>query len=223
MGWLDQLINFLYPSRCLLCSRVSGKGEVICFSCREGFVSGLADSRGSMRAFTEYNYIEDLYALGPYRGDFRRLLQAYKYKDKRELSEFFASLLAEGLKEYINDGKWLKPQGLIPVPLHPRRFEERGFNQSELLAEKLSTNLEIPVWKALKRVKYTQTQTRLSRGERIINLQDAFQLELDSEGVRGSSYIMIDDICTSGATLNEAARIFKEGYPGVIYAAVLAH
>jgi len=223
LGWLDILINLVYPSRCLLCSRVLGKGEVVCFSCKESFISGLKNSQDSIKAFNELIYFEELYALGLYQGDFRRMLHAYKYQGIRDLSDIFANLLAEGINSNIIKGKWVKPQGLIPVPLHPRRLKERGFNQSELLAEKLSPFLEIPVCKALKRVKYTQTQTRLSRGERIINLEDAFKREITLPGVRGASYLLIDDICTSGATLNEAARVLKEGSSVIIYAAVLAH
>jgi ComF family protein len=93
---------------------------------------------------------------------------------------------------------------LVPVPLHWRKEFERGFNQAELLAKEASKILDIPVSKALKRRRSTTPQQSLEKAERFKNLEFAFE-GLPTK-LRGRSVILVDDVCTSGATLAECAR-----------------
>ncbi|GAA4358013.1 ComF family protein [Kangiella marina] len=95
------------------------------------------------------------------------------------------------------------PKALIPIPLHPKRLNERGFNQSDIIAKHLSNAMGIPPNKALSRVKDTPHQVGLSEKQRRQNLKDAFQLE---EGLP-KHIALVDDVVTTGSTVNEAAKL----------------
>jgi ComF family protein len=100
---------------------------------------------------------------------------------------------------------------LVPIPLHSTRQRWRGFNQAEVLCKAIGKELGLPVLNALKRTKITKTQKDLKKESRIKNVNDAFALSplFSKEGVRGSSFILIDDVTTTGSTLAEAAKILK--------------
>jgi ComF family protein len=101
---------------------------------------------------------------------------------------------------------------LIPVPLAPVRERERGFNQAQLIAEALSRHWGIPAWgHLLERTRATSTQTRLTPGERSANVHGAFSVCSGvSETLRGRHFVIVDDVITTGATLNECAAALFE-------------
>ena len=110
----------------------------------------------------------------------------------------------------------------MPVPLHPRRLRERGFNQSLLLARHLATRLNLDLdFLSLRRIRYTQPQTGLKKDERRKNVKKAFGL-LDPKVVKGRTVVLVDDVTTTGNTLNECARMLKRAGAKEIYGAVLA-
>jgi ComF family protein len=110
---------------------------------------------------------------------------------------------------------------IVPVPLHPTRLRERGFNQAGLLAELLSARISIRSKRVLKRIRYTTTQTALDRAERIENLHNAFRLRKNAD-VRGLQVLLIDDVVTTGSTLSECARVLKRAGAISVYAATAA-
>jgi len=101
------------------------------------------------------------------------------------------------------------PGLIVPVPLHPKRLKERGFNQSGLLAGEFARKLRVPVsFDAIIRKNRTQPQTRLNRRERLKNMKGAFELVV-AQRVRGRRVLLIDDVFTTGTTLSECARVLK--------------
>lgn len=100
---------------------------------------------------------------------------------------------------------------VVPVPLAASRFRERGYNQSELLAAGLSAHWGIPVWsKCIERVRRTESQTRLSPGDRRLNVSGAFRASPEGFSLRGKHLILVDDVVTTGSTLNECATALYE-------------
>ncbi len=99
---------------------------------------------------------------------------------------------------------------IIPVPLHRRRYAERGFNQSEQLAAIVSSVLNIPCATVLKRVRYTKQQARLSQSDRRQNVMSAFALKESCQTVSGKHVMLVDDVFTSGATMQECGRVLVE-------------
>jgi ComF family protein len=110
---------------------------------------------------------------------------------------------------------------IVPVPLHPARERERGFNQASLLAELLSKQTSIRCRPLLQRIRYTTTQTALDRSERMENLHNAFRLRKKAD-VRGLRVLLIDDVLTTGSTLSECARVLKRAGAISVHAATAA-
>jgi ComF family protein len=142
----------------------------------------------------------------PFRFDevIRKAIHELKYRNLRAISTRLAELLAD----YLNENP-LPGEALVGVPLHPRRLRERGYNQSGLLARELGKRIGLPVIEdCLIRVKQAQPQVRAADvEERRSNVADAFACRDDS--VSGKRIILIDDVCTSGATLESCAAALK--------------
>ncbi len=245
MSWIKNLLDLVYPPRCFLCRELTKGENLVCFSCQEKMnlfsQEGCSFSSHSLHAGQDWLnsntgdtghtgdscfwcagkelYFSGMYALGPYQGELKRLVKMYKYEGKKEVADFFTPYLAREIGLQIKSKKWLPPQGIVPIPLHPGRAKERRFNQSRVLADKLAVQLKIPVMDILNRDRDTRTQTRLSRTERFHNVKGAFSLV---EGEKPANCLLVvDDICTSGATLNEAARVLKKEGAQSLYAAVI--
>jgi ComF family protein len=133
----------------------------------------------------------------------RELVHRFKYNGH----SYLRSLLAELLVKAVNDDRIqaIPIDALVPVPLHPTRRRERGFNQAEALARALSRNVKIPVWNILVRRVYTSTQTRFDRIDRMENLRNAFSLS-ENRSMRGKHLVLVDDVLTTGATLHNCAK-----------------
>ncbi|MBI2607284.1 MAG: ComF family protein [Candidatus Doudnabacteria bacterium] len=151
----------------------------------------------------------------------KRVIELFKYKFIQELSEDLAAALlneisAQGLGDYFREFI------LIPVPLHKKRFNWRGFNQAELLAASLAkingieTNTDLII-----RSKNTKPQTKLSATERKQNLTDAFREQ--AAQIAGKKFLLVDDVVTTGATLNELAKLLKKSKAQEVWAVTVAH
>ncbi len=135
------------------------------------------------------------------------LISRFKYQGATYLAEPLGMLLADLQDEYFS---FSNIDILIPVPLHPRRLRERGFNQSLLLARVISRLKKIPLaCHLLERVRYTPPQTQLSGSEREKNVRGAFCLR-SNHFLAEKTVLLIDDVFTSGATVNECTRVLKE-------------
>jgi ComF family protein len=110
---------------------------------------------------------------------------------------------------------------IVPVPLHPARQRERGFNQAALLADLLSVRVAIRRRSLLERIRYTTTQTAFDRAERMENLHNAFRLRKNMD-VRGLRVLLVDDVLTTGSTLSECARVLKGAGATSVHAAMAA-
>jgi len=145
----------------------------------------------------------------------RQLVISYKYGKKHHLVRVLAKFCNEELENNPNFLRLESPV-LVPVPLHWRRKFSRGFNQAELLSKELSKLSGIPWKMLLRRHRYTTTQTRLSRGERLQNLGGAFSFSRKVEGFEGfKSIIIVDDVFTTGSTSEECAKMIKKEFPKV--------
>lgn len=134
------------------------------------------------------------------------LIQAFKFHDKTALRKTFQLIIKQFLNRYQIP---LKAHGLIPIPMHAVRLRERGYNQSELLADVLSELTGIPVHKKLLlRVYHATPQKNLHRKERWTNIQGAFRIS-DHQSCLNKNFCLVDDLLTTGATASEASRTLK--------------
>lgn len=129
-----------------------------------------------------------------------------KYQGRAGLVDLLSALLFEHLPEMGFSGDW---ELLVPVPLHPAKLRERGFNQSALLAIKLGKTLGIPVETfSLRKIRSTPPQVGLTMKERIKNVSGAFQVK-DKNIFNKKSVLLIDDVLTTGATISECCHVLK--------------
>jgi ComF family protein len=230
MGFLSKLIDIIYPPRCAVCRKFlredGSKGSTeyasFCRECINEFkpcASPLCPVCG--RPFIsdagEDHLCEDCLRKRPlfrasaspyiYEGAIMSAIHQFKYGQKNFLARSLGPLLAGFAQRWITEQIDLT---VMPVPLHPKRLRERGFNQSLLLARHVSEHLNSRLdYLTLKRVRYTLSQTGLGKEERRKNVKGAFEVA-HSDSVRGRVILLIDDVTTTGNTLNECARVLMK-------------
>jgi competence protein ComFC len=221
----DDLLDFVYPQHCVICKKYLRREEKdICEVCWNSLViltepfcpycksfleegdttCGFCKSAGE---FSEDHKILLVRSLGRFDDYYQELIHRFKYGKKIPLGK----RLGQRLGETINDDSiFLESDFLIPVPLHKSRYRERGFNQSDIVAEGISKITGLSVLKnVLKRKKNTKDQTNLSREQREENVRGAFVVS-EPEMINGKKIILVDDVITTGATLSECARMLKQ-------------
>ena len=145
-------------------------------------------------------YLEGLRVIGPHQEPLREAIHLLKYESHQGVARRLGWLLATCWQERAT----ITIDGLLPVPLHPDRQRERGFNQCALLAEAMSIHLAIPMNEGLlTRIRDTRSQVGLSQGERLQNVAGAF---VASPEVAGKCWLLVDDVCTTGSTLMACAQ-----------------
>jgi ComF family protein len=140
-------------------------------------------------------------AIGLYEGALRSIVHALKYEGRRSLAKPLGTMMRTRCADVLSDADLA-----VPVPLHPSRRRERGFNQ----AEDLARHVGLPLVAALRRVRRTPPQADLPAGRRHGNVKDAFAAGKDFQLVLGRIVVLIDDVSTTGATLDACARVLKE-------------
>ncbi|HSJ68739.1 MAG TPA: ComF family protein [Anditalea sp.] len=148
----------------------------------------------------------------------KRLLHQLKYKNKPELGVELGKIYGYRL---IDSGIEIDWDEIIPVPLHPLKLKRRGYNQSERFAAGLSLALDIPVSHELRRIKYTETQTRKSRIQRWENVKEVFSI-IDNQTLINKKILLVDDVMTTGATLAACANVLLKSDVCSVDLAVIA-
>ena len=147
------------------------------------------------------------------------MVHAFKYRKAAFLARSFADLM---ISDLAAGGIANRVTLVAPVPLHRHKRATRGYNQAELLAEKVAAHYELPLAaRCLVRVRDTPTQTALSRAERQENLRGAFSVR-ESERVKGQAILLCDDVMTTGATASECARVLLAAGAKAVYVSVAA-
>lgn len=207
--WIRSVVDFVLPPACTVCKRPGG---VICAECATTitWVYGPACHRCGSNTDSPVSacwscrqkphLLSQIRTAVWFEGAIPELIHRLKYKEGFALAPLLSRYMAEAWPD------WDEPVDLIvPVPLHPDRYKKRGYNQSALLTQALSTRIPFP-WDegAIRRVRYTRPQVGLSAHERQNNLRGAFQA--DPARIAGKHVLLIDDVFTTGSTLHEVAQ-----------------
>ena len=226
--------SLFYPPTCEGCGASVGPDEYLCEECRsraprivapfcakccEPFSGAISGPFACSNCADQTLHFEAAVAGYRARGIVRRLIHEFKYRNRFYLRH----VIGEWIGAVLEDPR-MDPGGfdlIVPVPLHPAKQRERGFNQAAVLAQTLSRRTLLPVGQALKRVRYTKTQTAFDRAERMQNLRHAFRLR-PREDVQGLRVLLVDDVLTTGSTLSECARVLKNAGASSVYAATAA-
>lgn len=221
------LLDLVFPRFCVGCG---SEGEFLCAPCRSGLayesprcpVCGHRDLGGLVCDHCgEQNGLRRFFAPFPYRHPLvRELVHTYKYAGVRDLAPLLAGEIA---KYFVWYGMAIPRSAiLVPVPLHPARERERGFNQSALLAHELTRQLGVEVCYALRRARNTAAQVGMAdHAARRANVAGAFAVA-KPDAIRGKTVILVDDVATSGATLTAAAFALREAEAHTVWAVVFA-
>jgi ComF family protein len=160
--------------------------------------------------------IDGIRAVGYLEGPLRTAIHRFKYSNVRGLAELLGRLAVESLLRYD-----LPVDTIVPVPLHQHRLAQRGYNQASLLAAEIGSALDLPVVDdVLIRVKSTIPQVGLTARRRRENVRDAFSCI--STSLRAHSILLVDDVCTTGATLEACGTALRETGSGPVWGFVLA-
>lgn len=212
----NALLDLLFPPRCVVCRR---GGEWLCAPCAAQFepiLPPLCPRCGRPLASSHCPYcaklpiaIDGTRAVAFFDGALRQAIHAFKYSHRTELTDHFGAMLHHYLLTFP-----LPVDTIIAVPLHPARERARGYNQAALLANALAARLPLPVWNdALARTRATLSQTELDAAGRRANVRDAF---VATPRVRGAHILLLDDVCTTGATLDACgAALYAQGAQAV--------
>ena len=231
----DILINLLFPPHCQFCSEVISwipeKKFELCDEClkKVSFIGmdscalcgkKLYDEKcQSCETNHEQRYYTSVISACEYEGLIREKLLDFKFNGEKILAEIFSQFLIEKLKMTEKN----KYDIIISVPMHIVRQKERGYNQSELIAEKIAEHIGIPLMQnALTKNKPIERQSKLNKQQRNQNVKDVFVI-LNDLDIDGKTVLLIDDIITTGATVNECSKaLIKAGAKEVFVATVAA-
>ena len=226
----------LFPQSCVLCgawvnnpdlspvcrpclSSLPKHSGPMCRYCGICLPATLAEAFAVCSACRQQRYLFDrARSVGPYQGALRELIHKYKFEGFRRLAKPLAAML-EGV--IAGDPDFPAADWILPAPLHPTRRRERGFDQTLQLASSLSASLRIPVFSGLRRIRPTAPQFGLDHDERARNVRGAFALSGGQLSDR--TILVVDDVMTTGATINEICRLLREqASPKQIVALTLA-
>lgn len=234
---LRKCLHVIFPTACAVCRKPLWDDPVpffcrqcwgtlkpiphpVCSRCGRPFASSMAlvhsptHQCGTCR--TQPLALTQAWSLFPYQTPLKEAIVLFKYQGKLSLTHPLAQAFIETLP--------VLPalDAIIPVPLHPQRLRKREYNQSLLLADRLSDHTNIPLLLAcLLRNRPTMPQTALSRKERLRNLRGAFSVAKPA-GIQGKRILLVDDVFTTGTTLHECAKTLRRAGSGPVYGVTLA-
>ncbi len=224
---VEKFIGLIYPARCRSCGAgLDGDGRLFCAACLDDavFLHGphcvvcgrqFPDGAGLPHACWECMKKPPAFEMArapvAFGGTVREAIHLFKYGRQRVMIGYLGGFVEDAA------AKWFGGSTLVvPVPLHRKRFRQRGFNQSLFLAERAAGSLGVRLSiDALARTRHTRPQVDLDPSERERNVKGAFAVTRPSE-IKGEAVLLVDDVYTTGATVNECARVLKKAGAGSV-------
>jgi len=223
------VLDLLFPIECFNCRR---EGAHLCEQCFQTLEFNDIEYLKRARANLKIPDLEKIIIAGDFESSIlHNLIIKYKYNFISALGKPLALFLILfwqdkilGRSTSLNKSCFNQAHGtcllVIPIPLSQKRYRWRGFNQSEIIAREFSSYFNYELNLDLKRLKHNSPQATLSETRRLENVKSIFAWQ--GKGLNNNTIILIDDVITTGTTLNEAARVLKEAGAGKIYGLVLA-
>ena len=202
----EALMRMVYPAYCGVCSAfLELRERWLCAPCLDKLQRLKRNPEDSL-IDSKLQHVDEAWALYPYRSPVREAIFAVKFEKKRQVIRIFQ----EDLRSFAHLIKTLTTyDALIPIPLDRSKLIEREFNQAELIARFMASVLKTPVQNKILQKHYsTAPQSRLNKEERLANLLGTFEVSTPRK-VRDRAFLLVDDIFTTGATAEEAARTLK--------------
>jgi competence protein ComFC len=232
---IDFFLDLIFPKECQNCcqegswlcedcfSKISFNKSQYCLNCKKNSLNG------EFCSFCKHNFYLDgiLIACSYNESAISRLIKLMKYQFAKNIAEDLAKILTAYLSKIKSESLYIQSMFdfdnsfLVCVPLHKKRKNWRGFNQAEIISEILSKNAGIELNNNLIRTKNTKPQVNLNAKERKENVKNVFAWK--GNKLNNKNILLIDDVVTTGSTLNECAKILKSYGAGKIWALVIAN
>ncbi len=207
---LDRFLALFFPPKCPYCKKVIAFGESECEVCGKELPDFARSAKIPSGEICISPFVYDSLV--------RSAIINYKFYGQKYSADSFSKALANTVKsEYAG----IDFDTVTAVPLSKQRLRQRGYNQSEIVAEKAAKILEIPYERLVKKIKNNREQHELSIEERKVNIKNVYALE-DKISVSRKTILLIDDVMTTGYTLAECCRVLKDGGASAIYCAAIA-
>lgn len=220
MSFVNQFFDFFLPRFCPSCNKKLEPSEYfICSTCIDKIKLAETEflENEYKRKFAEEKIIADFVCLYVFEKDkeLQHIIHSIKYNGNFRLGTYLGKFIGSKLKEKISG--W-SADFIIPIPLHHLKKAERGYNQSYYIAKGISSIYNIPIMaRAIKRNRFTPSQTALNLDERKENIQDAFTFKMKKK-LSGKKIILVDDVITTGSTITECGKVLKESGAEKVYA-----
>lgn len=223
--WWNDLLTFFFPVHCLVCGKkLSSPAQVLCLRCefnlpRTGYMNRIDNPIS--QSFWGRVPVEMGTSLFRFEkgSAYQVLLHELKYRGNQKAGYYMGRLLGNELVHSTYSGCDV----MVPVPLHPRRFKERGFNQSEIIASGISASTGIPVVSnLLTRTVHNKSQTSLGRYARYENIHGNFQVSSNAPDVNGKKILLVDDVITTGSTLEACSIELLRNFQCLVFVATVS-
>ena len=213
----EKILNLIYPQTCGICGKINQNS--LCKKCEINLKKQSENQIIKDGKEIEDKYFNELMYIFKYEGQIRKLILDYKFNEKSYIYLTFVNFLLKNKKIFENIKNY---DTIIPVPISKKRLKTRGYNQSLLIAKQISqqTNLDL-VNNCLIKTKNIIEQSKLNKEEREKNIQNVYKLE-NKQLIKNKKILLIDDIYTTGSTVNECSKILGLGNPSKIGILVLA-
>jgi len=227
----ESMLTLVYPPQCFVCLQCeqSLSCRFLCEGCLarvlEADLPPLRSWKNSEELHPEIQDCESDLAAWYYEDSMMALIPRMKYQNRPAIAKVFAEIAAARLQAPMNTVLLSAEKGgfiLVPVPLHPLRQRERGYNQSLLIARAFSKKWQLAMLpRALRRTRFTQSQAKLNATERAKNVNGVF-VPGDAERIAGRTVLLVDDVITTGATVSACARALQQTGAARVIALALA-
>lgn len=208
---LDMILSFIFPNKCPVCDCIMSYNSLICKSC--------------MRKIQNLNLKKELfkinnkpvYCVSPfkYEGLIRKSILKFKFKGKMSHAAFFAYMMSQTINKYYSNLDFI-----TFVPISSERKIKRKFDQSEILSEKISKIINVPLKSTLEKMADNAEQHNLERNEREKNILNVYNV-IGKNDIKGENILLIDDVCTTGNTLKECAKTLMTAGAKTVYCAAI--
>lgn len=195
---LEKLIELIYPPKCVLCDNALSQIDSLCSACQ----SNLKISKTEIDIPYLEPYTAKCYSLFEYKDEIRAAICRFKFNGYKNYSDFFSKIIYRYL---INSNNQFKVDYICSVPMTKKSLSSRGYNHAEIIAGKLSDFSGIEHYEALIKIKENSRQHQLGAKERFENVKGVYDVQ-DGAKVIGKTFLLVDDIITTGNTLKECAK-----------------
>lgn len=233
MNILGELISFVFPERCLICktitldfglcpncwNKISFISNPSCAICSYPFENETSEDLICGYCLQKKPSFDKAFAVMKYDENSKILIHKFKFNDQLHLTKIFSKWIINSISDNKNN-----IDIIMPVPIHKFKLFFRKYNQSALLSNEIGAKLKInTLQRALIKTKYTKPQTSLSKKNRLSNIKNTIKInEKYKKEIQNKNILIIDDVYTTGATLNECAKLLKKSGCNKVYIATIA-